>query len=330
MNKHTLKWLAAAAVLLVGILIVIDSADRNESTVESAALIPELKSQLNDVRKITITRSGDDVALIIVRDAENWLVSDRDDYHADVSKIRSVLLSVADARILERKTSNPERYDALGIQAPDASGSSGVALTIAGDSFEHTLIIGNTAQSDYRYVRIADRAQGLLIDRDPDIPEAGGEWLQPEIIDVDAAKVRAVTIEHADGAVIHVRQDNEEGSTYSVADIPEGRELSYPSVANGIAGVLGSLTLDDVRKSEALEQAVTTAFETFDDMKITVRSQKFGEDTWIELAVEPGESAQAAAINERVAGWQYKIASYKANLLMRRWEDILKAPADIE
>ena len=90
MNKQTLKWLAAAVVLLVGVLFVIDSSDRYESMGEGDALIPELKSQLNDIQKITITRSGDDVALTIVRDGDIWLVSDRDDYRADVSKIRSV------------------------------------------------------------------------------------------------------------------------------------------------------------------------------------------------------------------------------------------------
>jgi hypothetical protein len=30
-------------------------------------------------------------------------------------------------------------------------------------------------------------------------------------------------------------------------------------------------------------------------------------------------------IIERTSGWQFRIADYKANLLVRRWDDILKA-----
>ena len=42
----------------------------------------------------------------------------------------------------------------------------------------------------------------------------------------------------------------------------------------------------------------------------------------IDAGDEPGDEATAMAA--KVAGWQYRIAEYKANLLARRWEDILK------
>jgi hypothetical protein len=34
---------------------------------------------------------------------------------------------------------------------------------------------------------------------------------------------------------------------------------------------------------------------------------------------------RAAAINERVGGWQYRLQDYKKDLLTRGWDDILKA-----
>ena len=39
-------------------------------------------------------------------------------------------------------------------------------------------------------------------------------------------------------------------------------------------------------------------------------------------------NAEAVEISSRVNGWQYKVADYKANLLTRRWEDILKAETE--
>lgn len=330
MNKSTPKILAIAVVLLVAILFAVDLSGNRNSGSGGDVLYPELKSRINDVREIGVTRAGEGNSLTIAREENGWVVRERDGYAADVGKIRDVLLQVADARIIERKTSNPERYHALGVQAPGEEDSAGVALSIAGDGFGYTLIVGKTAQTDYRYVRRADAAQGLLIDRDPEIPDANGDWLRPEIVDIDAAEIKAVTITHADGESIRVAKESEDDSAYVVADIPPGRELSYPNVAGGMGGVLAALTLEDVRKSEPLEQVVTTVFETFDGLQVTVRSQQTDADAWIELSADMGDDERAATINDRVSGWQYKVASYKANLLMRRWEDILKAPDPVE
>ena len=44
-------------------------------------------------------------------------------------------------------------------------------------------------------------------------------------------------------------------------------------------------------------------------------------------ATEAGKTAEeeASTINARHAGWQYRVPEYKANLIARRWNDILKA-----
>jgi hypothetical protein len=53
------------------------------------------------------------------------------------------------------------------------------------------------------------------------------------------------------------------------------------------------------------------------------------DDTMAEEAADEAEDASveelAADLDARHAGWQYKIPGYKANLIARRWDDILKA-----
>jgi hypothetical protein len=39
-------------------------------------------------------------------------------------------------------------------------------------------------------------------------------------------------------------------------------------------------------------------------------------------------AAEAESINQRVAGWLYKIPEYKANMLRRRWADILESESE--
>ena len=44
---------------------------------------------------------------------------------------------------------------------------------------------------------------------------------------------------------------------------------------------------------------------------------------------EAGASAtdgEAERLMSRLSGWQYEVPGYKNNLLIRRWDDLLKAP----
>src|SRR5690606_440600 len=153
-------------------------------------------------------------------------------------------------------------------------------------------------------------------------------WLVRDITDLAAARVQSVTIRHADGATIRIRKDSEDAANFTVEDIPEGRELSYASVANSIAAALDNLTLDDVRRAgdaapatadtpdpagagsdeagadageasgDEAPEAVTTVFRTFDGLKVTVDSTGTDGETWIRLhaaALPPAEDSAPAA-----------------------------------
>lgn len=330
MNKYNLKVLAAVAVLLVAILIALQFGGQ-ESGTNGKLLYPDLKSKINNITSLTVTRAGPENPVEIRKDADSWVVASRDNYPLDIAKLRQLLLQIADAKIVERKTSNPDLYAQLGVQDPAIEGSTGVRLKLSGDDVDYDLIIGSVAQGSFRYVRVADEAQSWLIDRNADIPDTPGAWLVRNIVDIKSADIHSASISHPDGEEIRISKESVDATDFDVANIPEGRELSYATVANGIAGVLNALTLDDVRKGDAFDATATsTTFETFDGTRIVVRTEKTGDNSWITLqAFATGDAADAsdsvASINARVSGWQFKIPDYKASQLTRRWKDLLKA-----
>ena len=193
---------------------------------------------------MTISAASESQNTSIVLIDGNWTIAERQNFAADTGKLRQLVLAFADAKLLEQKTSNPDRYAQLGVD--DAAGTT---VTIAGEEFEYSVIVGNEAQSRYRYARMVGDEQSWLISADPDLPDDIGEWLDPDVIDVDAVAIRSVTIKHADGEEIQIFKEAEDSNDYQVRDVPESRELSYASVANGMAGVLAGLTLDDVKSS---------------------------------------------------------------------------------
>ena len=88
--------------------------------------------------------------------------------------------------------------------------------------------------------------------------------------------------------------------------------------------------MQDVAKdleAEKNDSTVTTVFNTFDGLEITVDSFLREENFWVVFqAGGTGEASdEADEINSRLNGWTFHIQSYKADQLRRRWDDILKA-----
>jgi len=382
-------------LVLFGVLFALNSTDRSDSPTGAQTLFPEIKSRLNDLDTVTITDA--DGTITLEREAEGepaggrWISTGHDGYPADTGKLRQLLLAIADARKLEQKTADPELYERLGVADPREDGGNGVLVAAKGDDAAVSVILGDTAQREFRYARLPDEEQSWLIDQNPDLPGDSTGWLLPEIVDIAAERIQSVIIRHADGEEVRIHKENADAVNFEVENIPEGRELRYPSIANGIGGVPGNLTLQDVRSGDLTgEDATVAEFRTFDGLKLVVRigtraGETSGEDGdddaaadeeehWITLEAsavdvvtdspgadesqeqaeeadasegahpesgegeasgeaaageqeasehKPDSAEEAAEINDRVSGWSYQIASYKADQLTRRLADLL-------
>jgi hypothetical protein len=348
------------AITLVVLVVLVAQNQRTEAPTSGtgAELVPGLTAALADIERVTIVKSGETVATL-ERRPESWVAVDKHDYPASASKLRQALTGLAEARILEQKTANAELYSRLGVEdvsGADAAGIS-VAFTAAGKELP-TVILGNAEGSRYRYARRAGEAQSFLIDRNPDFPRTAAQWLDSQIVNIDSARVRAVTITHADGQVVRLSKTGPELTNFEVADVPSGRELLYPGVANVIGGALRELNLEDVEPAPAAaaEQPTVVEFRTFDGLVVRVTGTKTADASWISLAAsvdadtaaqaaaaapaadapadgaaapaapKPDPNAEAASINAKLGAWRYKIAGFQYDQMTRRMSDLLKAP----
>jgi len=356
MNSRTLKTLGAVVIGLVLIWLLLDLGGNESRT--SSELLPTLKAQINDVDSLAV-RQGESITTIERRD-ESWTVKERSGYPADVGSVREVMIALSDAKILERKTSNSEKYGVLGVADIGNDGDGSELIVSVGDE-KLAVIIGNTAQSEYRYARIAGEEQSLLIDQNPTIPDSTGGWLRTDVIDVAANRISSVVINHADGEVLELRKASADNSAFDVSNVPAGRELTYPTVANSVGDALAGLSLEDVRPADDALEAITTAvFTTFDGLVINASEYAIDGASWFhfsaaseptvtkELAAQDtvanddtseqediadddggeGEAAvdpvaEAEAINARVSNWLYSVPESSAGSLRQRMADLL-------
>jgi hypothetical protein len=299
MTRRALFIVAGLAVLAI-LLALLGRWQSAPDTSTGALLMPELAAALNDIERVTVTKAGGEIVATLVRGDAGWSVAEKAGYAADIAKIRQALVSLSEARIVEEKTSNPSFHARLGVEAIEAEAATGVAIAIEAPTAIPVLIFGDAPKSTTRYVRRATDPQSFLIDRNPDIPTTTAQWLATEIVDVPSANVQSVTIKHSDGDEIAISKASAAETSFAVAGIPAGRELSYPTVANVIGNALRELKLEDVAPAAAGTPATITEFKTFDGLIVTVTSTLDGETPWLTFAAR-AEAAVAAAPPEAAA-----------------------------
>ncbi|MEM6639756.1 MAG: DUF4340 domain-containing protein [Pseudomonadota bacterium] len=328
------------------------------------SLVPGLAEGLNEVSRLVITGPGDRVKVSLSRGDDRWTVDERGGYVADTAKIRSLLIDLGDARLLEQKTSREENYAALGVQAIDADDAGGVQVLLEGLDGAPAVIIGKPARNAGSvYVRRADEATSWATNKRLRVEQDPAQWLVKDIVDIRPARIQSVRIEHPDGEVFEATRGE---VNFTVANVPEDAELTSPSAANALADVFSKLKFEDVRPASEFAPgdapSTEATFVTSDGLSlgatVTASEGKYflslkaaavpvdpatlpvdeadGEDA---TAVPPtpeqkaaamleAMAAQSATINARTEGWVFTIPLFKYEQLTRRVGDLVSTTED--
>ena len=287
MTPRTVTVLAAALVVL-GALALLAQYDPQPPAPGGGLLLPDLGEDLDQISQVSVVGAGSESVATLVRgDDGSWTVAEKDGYPADVDKVRQTLIGLAEARIVEPKTANPDFYDRLGVEAVEDEAAGGVAVILAGADTPVNVIVGNTEGTSQVYIRGADQAQSFLVDRNPDVGNETSDWLATEILAVSGTRMARVTVTHPDGEVVTASKADSEQSNFDLDEIPPGRELQYASVANVMGNVLSNLNLQDVEPRTETEEPVTvTEFVTFDGLAITAESVEREDEPWVAFRAE--------------------------------------------
>lgn len=377
MKSRTVIILVVLAIAAVAMTAMLERErpDQADSLV-GERLLPDLEGQLNDITALRVVASGDAGTATITREESGWVVTEKSGYAADASAIRQFLIRLAEARVLEEKTSNPALYGRLGVGDVGADGG-GVQLSLEGLVSPRSVIVGNleTRAGRGTYLRLAGGEQSYLVDAELDPPGTAVEWLDRNLFDVPADDVRAITVRQDDGEFLRIARGD---TGLEVLDLPEGRSLSSPTAPQSMGGVLKALTFEDVTRAQDFrdEPPAAVAEYRLEDGRVvtidlwqrdagrfaalrvahdrTTAAPADGETAAAGDGAESGEtgdgadseeatgspadaddandahaSAAAAALNERLAPWVFRIPAFKYDLMARKLDDLL-APPEIE
>ncbi len=332
---------------------------------EGGALFPGLDGNINNIEQIQVSDTqGNQVTL--TRGPQHWQVTQASGYPAETGKVRKLLIALAESTLAERKTADPARWSVLGLADSGEDSALTLALSPAeGIGHNGAVLIGNSARgSTGTYVRRPGDPQAWLARGDFSAKTDPLSWVEKQFLNFAANRIQRVVITHPDGHTVNISKAAPRDPNFFVADLPEGEEIKYASVANPIAAALASLQMEDVRPADDLPspaEAIKTVYSSFDGIILEVSAfeheegyyaaftSRFEEALAQQFAADPVEAEvadevptedatpssdvdlaafrqEATSLNERLSNWVFSLSSYKYEQITRRMDDLLKQP----
>jgi hypothetical protein len=291
MNTKTLMVLGGITVLVAGVAAV--TMQSREAAVKGASdsreLFPDLIHTVNDVSTISIKKK--DGECVLKKNGDAWGLVQKNGYRVDLEPVRKTLIGLTEATLVEEKTSDKGRYAQIGVQDPDAEGSTSTLVTLEDSSGKvlASLIVGKTHEgknfgSNEVYVRRAGEAPSWLVKASLDLKDKAVDWLDKKILEIKRDRIRSVDVKHPDGEVVHVEREKPEDTNFTLSNIPAGKELTFPTAASGMASSLEWLNLEDVVPASAVDFTANPGpvcrFTTFDGLTITVTTKDDKDKTY--------------------------------------------------
>jgi hypothetical protein len=357
MNSQRFLILLTAALLIIGGGLFL-SARRSATNGEpqGGALYPALAAELGSVNSLSVRKASATPNVTLQRKGENWTVAQRADYPADVTKLRKLLLSLTDAKIIEKKTADPANFPLIGVEDPASPSTAGTQIDFTAQDGAHSLIIGKSS-GEGNFVRRGGENQSFLIAPSLFVETEPKSWIDSKLIDIPVATIQRIEIKPAGGASYSVhrlpapaaapKSDKDAGAAHAGAasaasapaatpaaapappppdpgfaldGVPAGRKAADAQTLTPSSSAFSGLTADDVAPVSDVDfgKPSTATLTSSDGSVVTITGVVLGDKHWIQFA-----GIKDAAFAAKSAGRAYEVAGYRYDGIFRPLEQLL-------
>jgi hypothetical protein len=332
MSPRAVLVLAAVTLITTGAAVYVtwQQPAARPVQISDEAAFPALRERSEAVAKVIITTPAG--AITLVRGADDrWVTPDRNGYPIAADKLRQLILQLADMRLIEAKTSQPDRYARLEVEDVEADAKSRlVRLEDADGTVLAEAILGKRrerltgTEPSGMYLRRPDEAQSWLASGGIDLDEEVTDWLEQEVVALNGERVQRIELSAPAGESYAVVRDTLEAAL-RLDGLAEGEALKPDANLNQLAGALAVVQLEDVRPVSEVawpEQQHTVKAVTFDGVEVTLHLASLDDQHWLQvdaatlaregLTPDQAKAAedQARAIEARTDGWAYQVSDF--------------------
>jgi Domain of unknown function (DUF4340) len=275
---------------------------------------PTLRENPDAVAKIIVTTPAGSITLVR-ETGDRWAALERYGYPVDRRRVRELVVTLADMRLIERKTAQPEFYHRLQVEDPGVENAKSqvVRLESEGGTVLAEAIIGKQrdrltgTEPSGTYLRRPGEAASWLASGGVLIGEEIAEWLDDQIVALNGRAIERIRIQPA-GKPGYVVERDDPGGELRIADLAVGEALKEDADLARLTGALSDIRLQDVKPRDQLswpDASGLAQVETFDGLGLTVRLAKIDDQYWATFdarAVEPTGGAAASPANQATSG----------------------------
>lgn len=257
-------------------------------------LIDDLSQKVNDIAVIEIHKQ--DAIISIEKKDNQWLLRQRDNYPVDISKVRALLLQLAESSLLEEKTSNSELYEQLGLDA-DSKVTIQAYLDTEKNEPLFSLAIGSTKGTIGTYVIKGNDSQSWLTSGTIRVDDTAHNWLQAEIVNIEPSDIATISIQHPGNQRIVLTANQPEG--FLLEGLTQQQESDLTKV-NSITTAFRNLQFQQVENasSKELSAGIVSEVMTRDGMRMSARIFGDKDQYWASFEVDASlKDVQVAADN---------------------------------
>lgn len=341
MTPKQFTGLTLAALVSLALAAVVHSRADSWSTGAATGikLLPSLQRDM--ARLSTITMKQGPLSITLERKGEAWSLKDRGGYPVQGERVRALLLRLADAELVDRKTRNPDRFALLELEDLAAKDAKSRLLSLADDKAKPLaeLLIGKRSVEQFgagkggTYVRRPAEKETWLVNSEIEINPAVNQWVDTTIFEAQIAQVKQVDIDLGGEKFSVLRASGKPANkdAYAFAGgLPDGKKLKSDYTLEDLVNAFARVELEDVRKPVApaagAAAPMTAVYEMENGAKITMRVRSDGDARWavVEASGEGEAKAVADAVNAKAAGWEFRLPSWKAEQIFKKQADLVE------
>lgn len=332
LNAKTVTKLLIVTIIFAG-LVTIVFLKSNNSSIQSnnKVLLPSLADNISQVSRVII--QDRDHTLTFAKVDNSWQIVERNNFPVLPQKVEEVLLGLADMRIVEPKTVNPQLYSQVDVNDITEENSRALLVTIQ-DSQQQDLaklLIGKREgwQKGEEYlerifVRKFGDQQTWLVQGLVPLSNDIKDWVdQPLLSIVDEQKIKQVKLLRADGEKILIaKQASDQEDFMLETSKPQiGMVLDIDAI-NTLPFEISELEFKDVvaasnEQNEQLDwsKGVVVELETFSGVIVELNIMQHDDmiigkvQAFTAVDSGPEVQLQVADFNAQKQGWYYKLSN---------------------
>ena len=324
-TRRFLLLLATSLVVIAGAMYL-SSLRHLDRDPRGQPFLVDLPAQLDSIADIRLHKGGVAPVISLHRtEPGHWTIAERDNYPADVSKVRRLLLALSDAKVIEEKTSNPANYASLGVEDARSPAAGGVEVTLQSAAKSLSVIVGRMGGGG-SFVRRGGEAKSFVVEPAVSVDTGVRDWIDTRLLDIPLEKIQSIRLKPAEGAGYllsraPVDPKNPAVTPFKLDSVPPGREANEASILAPSPTTFSAVPADDVAAATRLDFAKPSLLDItmINGGTYTLAGVAVADKHWITVAASKDD-----ALSARARGRAFEIASYRYDALFRPLEQLLK------